>query len=207
MIIQDQMKKLGYLKGLSKWIWLYHSLMSECDKNLIAEAFYIPSNENNKCTILVATDTYRIGIDNSNVKLVMQQDFFLSFDSMIQEISHIERKKDLAFFLLFTPKQLKIRDPKEVKQQKLKNSKDVTAINAQLLDKNRPILRINQVLNANDEFSETDTDAGVETDSNIGSKTGYGPDSEAGSESDFDLNNTDKTDLVSGVLATEADKS
>lgn len=56
------------------------------------------------------------------------------------------------------------------------------------------------MLNTDDELSEADTDAGIETDSNIGLKTGYS------SEPDFDLNNIDEADLVSGVLATEADK-
>lgn len=70
-----------------------------------------------------------------------------------------------------------------------------------------PISRINQVLNTNNELSAADTDTGVETDSDIGSKTGYVPGLEAGSEPDFDFDNADKVDLVSGVLATEADKS
>lgn len=65
------MKKLEYPKDSSKQIWPYHFLMSECDKNLTAETYRIPGNENNKCTIFVVTDTYGIGIDNPDVKLVM----------------------------------------------------------------------------------------------------------------------------------------
>lgn len=234
MIIQDWMKKLGYPEGSSKWIRPYHFLMSECDKNLTAEAFHIPGDENNECTILVATDAYGMGIDNPNVKLVVQWDFPLSFDSMIQRMGRARRKGGQAFFLLFTPKWSRIKDPKEVEERKSKNSKDATAANAQLSDKNRPISRMNQVLNADNELSEADTDTSVETDSDTGvetgsgtgygpgsgagsrtgygpgsdagSRTGYGLGSEAGSEPDFELDNADKADLVSGVLATEADE-
>ena len=62
--------------------------MSEYDKNLTAEAFRIPGNENNKCTFFVATDTYGMGIENPDVKLVVQWNFPLSFDLMIQRIGH-----------------------------------------------------------------------------------------------------------------------
>lgn len=66
---------------------------------------------------------------------------------------------------------------------------------------------MNQVLNANNELFKVDTDVGVEIDLDIGSKIGYQPGSEAGSEPDFDIDNADKADLISEVLATEADKS
>lgn len=66
---------------------------------------------------------------------------------------------------------------------------------------------MNQVLNADNKLSEADTNASVETDLDIGSKTGYRPGSETRSEPDFDLDNADKANLVSGVLATEANKS
>ena len=45
--------------------------MLEYDKKLIAEAFCIPGNENNECTILIATNTYGMGIKNPDVKLMM----------------------------------------------------------------------------------------------------------------------------------------
>ena len=46
--------------------------MSEYDKNLTAEASRLPGNENNEYIILLATNAYRIGIDNPDVKLVVQ---------------------------------------------------------------------------------------------------------------------------------------
>lgn len=58
--------------------------MSEWDKNLIAQAFSVPGEENIECTILVATDAYGMGINNPDVRLVIQWDIPLSFDSMIQ---------------------------------------------------------------------------------------------------------------------------
>ena len=116
MIIQNWMKKLGYPEGSSKGIRPYHSFMSECDKKLIAEAFRIPGNENNECTILVATDAYGISIDNPDVKLLVQWDFPLLFDSMIQLMGRVGKKGGKAIFLLFTPKWSKIKDQKKVKE-------------------------------------------------------------------------------------------
>ncbi len=45
-------------------------------------------------------------------------------------MGRIRKKAGQVFFLLFIPKWLRIQDPKEVKKQKSKNSKDTTAINA-----------------------------------------------------------------------------
>ena len=199
MIIQNWMKKLEYPEGSSKWIRPYHSLMSECDKKLTAEAFRIPGDKNNECIILVAIDAYGMGIDNPDVKLVVQWDFPLLFDSMIQRMGRAGRKGGKATFLLFTPKWSKIKDQKEVEEQKSKNSKDATTVNAQLSDKNRPISRMNQVLNADNNVTNADLDAGLEAGSEVGSG--------ACSGADFDLDDADKADLVSGVPATKADKS
>lgn len=57
--------------------------MSDLDKNLIANAFLQPSNKNIECTILVAIDAYGMGIDNPDIKLVIQWDFLTTFDAMI----------------------------------------------------------------------------------------------------------------------------
>ena len=81
----------------------------------------------------------------------------------------------------------------------MKNSKNVTTANTQLLDKNRPISRINQMLNADNDVTNADSDTGSEASLEASS--------EACSEADLDLDNVDKADLVYGVLATEADKS
>lgn len=69
------------------------------------------------------------------------------------------------------------------------------------------ISRINQVLNANNELSEANTNIDIETNSDTSLRTGYRPSSKTGSEPDFDLNNIVEADLVFGVLATETDKS
>ena len=68
------------------WIWLYYFTISDWDKNLTEVAFYIQGDENLKCVILVAIDAYSMGIDNLNVKLVIQWDLLLSFDFMIQQM-------------------------------------------------------------------------------------------------------------------------
>ncbi len=58
----------------------------------MAKAFKISRAENTKCIILVATDTYGMGIDNPDIRLVIQWDLLISFKSMIQCIDRAGRK-------------------------------------------------------------------------------------------------------------------
>lgn len=80
---------------------------------------------------------------------------------MIQQIGHIEKKENWAIFILFIPKWWKIKDPKKIKNQKSKTKKGIkTAKNAQLLDKNKLIVKIsllNQILNTNKNFSNAES--------------------------------------------------
>lgn len=66
------MRFLGYPPNASTRIKLYYASMSEWDKYLIAKAFCVPRDQNLKCVILVAIDEYRMGIDNLDIKFVIQ---------------------------------------------------------------------------------------------------------------------------------------
>lgn len=66
--------------------------MSDWDKELTAKAFKISGAENTKCIILVATNAYGMGIDNPDIRLVIQWDLLISFDSMIQRMGLPEEK-------------------------------------------------------------------------------------------------------------------
>lgn len=57
--------------------------MSNWDKNLTIEVFGKLEEENNESVILVTTDTYGMGIDNPDIKLMVQWDILLLFNSMI----------------------------------------------------------------------------------------------------------------------------
>lgn len=81
-IIRAWMKKLGYPDSAVNWIRPYYSTISDHDKKLTADAFRIPGDENLECTILVATDSYVMGIDNPDIKLVIQWDIPVTFDAM-----------------------------------------------------------------------------------------------------------------------------
>lgn len=89
--------------------------------------------------------------------------------------------------MFFTSKELKIKDLKDIEQQKSKNFKNISAINAQLLDKNEYISKKNKIFNANNDLSNINLVTRLKTN--------------------FDLNNINKIDLVSKILATEVDKS
>lgn len=71
-IIVDWIKQLSYLDSCSNWIKSYHSTISAWDKDLIANTFLQPSNKNMEYMIFVVTDAYDMGIDNPDIKLVIQ---------------------------------------------------------------------------------------------------------------------------------------
>lgn len=162
--------------------------MSEWDKNLTAEAFSKPTEENNKYVILISTDAYSMGIVNSDVKLVIQWDIPLSFDSMIQQVRRAGRKDEASTFILLTPKWTKIKDSDKIKKRK--NDTTFTSANAQLSDSNQPktlpkTSSLSQIVNAEDSLSNLEF--------------------VAESERDFKLN--EQADLFSRMLASDADQN
>lgn len=93
-----------------------------------------------KCTILVATDAYGMGIDNPDIKLVIQWDFPITFDAMIQRLGRAGRKGGLSTFIPFTPKWSQVRDSKEIEDRVTKNTTTSTTLTSksQLSNTNRP---------------------------------------------------------------------
>lgn len=51
---------------------LYYLAIFDWDKLLITAVFKINREDNTKCTIFVATNTYDIGINNLDIKIVIQ---------------------------------------------------------------------------------------------------------------------------------------
>lgn len=145
--------------------------MSEWDKNLIAQAFSVAGEENTECTILVATDAYGMGINNPDVRLVIQWDIPISFDSMIQRMGRVGRRGRASVFILLTPKWTKIKDLAEI-EKCTNGTLSSTSANAQLSNNNRPklpskISLLNQVVNTNDDLSELESIARSEADVNF----------------------------------------
>lgn len=87
----------------------------------------------------MAIDAYDIGINNLDVKLVVQWDISLKFDWMIQQIGQAGRKDRTSSFILLTPKQTKIKDPDKIEQRSNNTSLVfATSANTQLSDSNWP---------------------------------------------------------------------
>lgn len=78
--------------------------MSEWDKNLTAKAFFTLENSNFECTIEIAIDAYGLGIDNPDIKLLIQWNILIMFDGIIQRLGRAGRKGSLSIFVLITPK-------------------------------------------------------------------------------------------------------
>lgn len=65
------MKQLGYFGSYNKLIRLYYLIISDWDNLLIVAVFKISSKNNTKYTIFVATNVYNMGINNSDIKIVI----------------------------------------------------------------------------------------------------------------------------------------
>lgn len=171
-VFHSWMDKLRYSEKARKWIRPYHSAMSEWDKNLIAQAFSVPGEENTDCTILVATDAYGMSINYPDVRLVIQWDIPLSFDLMIQRIGRAGKKGGASVFILFTPKWTKIKDPDEI-EKRINGTPSSTSANTQLSNSNCPkppskVSPLSQVVNANEgDLSDSESIAGSEADLNF----------------------------------------
>ena len=57
--------------------------MLEWDKKLNANAFAVPAEDNTEWIIFIAIDAYSMGINNPDVRLVIQWDIPICLDSMI----------------------------------------------------------------------------------------------------------------------------
>lgn len=70
--IRKWMILLHYLEGLEKWMKRYFLIISELDKAIVAEAFQIDGNININRIIFVTTNAYGIGINNLDIRLVIE---------------------------------------------------------------------------------------------------------------------------------------
>lgn len=199
-IIQGWMKKKGYLEQSSRWIRPYNATLSDWTKGITSKAFGARQEKNTDCTMLVATDAYGMGIDNPDVKLVVQWDIPMSFDSMIQQMRRAGRKGALSAFVFFMPKWTKIDpDSDEIeKRLALINSSAASAKAANSLQpsNSRAIAKpspLSQIIDADKDISDSESVA-----KSVG---GSASKSEAG----FDLDDAD--DLISSLMATEADEN
>lgn len=73
-ILQDWIKKNRYPAHSSRWIRPYNATLSEWTKRITSKAFGTRQEDNSDCTILVATHAYEMGIDNPDVKLLIELD-------------------------------------------------------------------------------------------------------------------------------------
>lgn len=137
-IIQNWMIIKGYPAKSSLWIRLYHSTILDYTKALTLAAFAIPGDDNNQCTILVATDAYGIKIDNLDVRLVIQWDVPLSFDTLIQRIGRVGKIGVLSTFVLFLPTWMQIDNQVKIERQFLTALNGTKTAASLLLDSNQP---------------------------------------------------------------------
>ena len=135
--IRGWMRRLKYPQGSEEWVRPYFSTMPDLNKAINAEAFKLSGEMNTDCTIFVATDAYGMGIDNPDIKLVIQWDLPMSFDSMIQRMGRAGRQAgQQAVFILMTPKWTQVKDEKEL-QDWIAARTDAANASSLFLDLNR----------------------------------------------------------------------
>lgn len=89
---------MGYFESSNKWIKPYHLAMSDWNKSLILATFQVNGEDNTKCIILVAPDTYGMGINNPNIKVIIQCDLPTSANIIIQ---HIEKRSAVNICFIY----------------------------------------------------------------------------------------------------------
>lgn len=67
-----------------------------------------------------------MGINNLNVKFVIQKNILLLFNLMIQRMERVGRKSGDSTFVFFIPKWSRNEDPEEIKKRYLKKSKNLS---------------------------------------------------------------------------------
>ena len=96
----------------------------------------------------------------------------MTFDSMIQQMSRVGKRGGAFVFILFTPKWTKIKDPTKI-EKCINGTPSSTSANAQLSNSNCPklpskISPLNQVVNCNDDLSESESIARLEANIDFG---------------------------------------
>ena len=77
----------------------------------------ICGDQNKKCTIVVATNIYKININNPEIQLVVQWDVLTTLDVMIQIFEKPGKDDKLSIFVFICPKWSNIKDHKELEQR------------------------------------------------------------------------------------------
>lgn len=91
--------------GIKKICSIYFSIIFDLDKTINAKAFELIGEKNTECSIFIATNVFKIRIDNPDIKLIIQYDLPMSFDSIIHQISHARRQSgQRTVFISFTSK-------------------------------------------------------------------------------------------------------
>jgi helicase-like protein len=71
-IMRRWMNELGYPPEAEKWVQPYFSIMAKGDKQRISQEFAKLDEDCSSCRIIIATDAYGLGIDNPDVRRVVQ---------------------------------------------------------------------------------------------------------------------------------------
>jgi len=103
-LIKGWMKQLGYPPIAATWVAPFFSDMATKDKERTGERFGVPSDQCTGPRILVASDSYGLGIDNPDIERVFQWLVPKSMARMYQRLGRgLPCGKGQAFFVLLHP--------------------------------------------------------------------------------------------------------
>jgi len=91
-IFRTHMRRLGYPSHATRLVRPYFSWMAEYDKIETAKAFEMRDEHCNSVRVLLATDAYGLGIDNPDVKLVIQWLVPENMESLWQRMGRAVRR-------------------------------------------------------------------------------------------------------------------
>jgi hypothetical protein len=110
--LRAQMNRLKYPQKLRTCVHVYFSWAPEYDKKVTSEEFILPDKECNTCRILLATDSYSLGINNPDIMRIVQWKITPDVESLYQRMGRAVRNglNNGQFLMLYSADRVPVDD-------------------------------------------------------------------------------------------------
>src|SRR4029077_17535297 len=100
-LIWRWMNELEYPPEAQKWVQPYFSIMAKDDKRRISQEFAKLDEDCSSCRIIIATDAYGLGIDNPDIRRVVQWLLPPTMSALYQRMGRAIGAVEAVPFILF----------------------------------------------------------------------------------------------------------